>query len=119
MFSNKKNNQPTALDNRISAKHGELVEAKSRLMNAAVKVIIANGVIDLYPEGADKDHAIKDAEDRKYSLLCAIGAYDSLRRDYNELLKKMEERKTTLGYPTTYCSSHEVIEMAYRNFWKK
>ena len=119
MFNNKKNNQPTALDNRISAKRGELVEAENRLKNAAEKVIIANGVISLYPEGADKNHAIEDAEDYKYLLLCAIGVYDGLLRDYKELLKKTEERKTTLSYPTAYCSSHEVIERVYRNFYKK
>ncbi len=119
MFNKKNKNQPTALDNRISEKFEELKEAKTRLMSAVDRVIIANGVIDIYPEGADKARAIKDAEARKHSLLCTIGEYDTRLQEYNDLLNSKSERRTTLGYPIHYSTSHEIIEITYRNFWKK
>lgn len=119
MFNKKNKNQPTALDNRISKKFEELKEVKSRLISAVGKVIVANGVIALYPEGADKARAIEDAEERKHSLLCVIGEYDARLYEYNNLLKSKDERKTTFGYPIHCGTSHEIVEIAYRNFWKK
>lgn len=114
-------NKPTCtpLDKLIVEKHYEVRDAKCRLMAAAEKVIIANGVIDLYPEGADKVRAIEDAEARKHSLLCAIGAYDGRMQEYNELLKREGARETTVGWFNEFSTSHEIIETVYRNFWKK
>lgn len=114
-------NKPTCtpLDRQIAEKHQEARDAKFRLMSAAENVIVANGVVDLYPKGADKDHAIEDAEARKYSLLCAIGAYDGRVQEYRDLLKREGAREATTGWTNEFCTSHQVIEIVYRNFWKK
>lgn len=109
----------TPLDKLIAEKYYEVNDAKLRLMSAAENVIIANGVIDLYPEGADKAQAIKDAENRKYSLLCAIGAYDGRMQEYRDLLKREGKREETAGWTNTFSTSHKMIEIVYRNFWKK
>lgn len=109
----------TPLDRLIMDKNQELIDAKTYLMSAAERVIIANGVIDLYSEGADKARAIEDAEARKYSLLCAIGAYDGRMQEYRDLLKREGKRETTVGWTNIFSTSHEIIEIVYRNFWEK
>lgn len=109
----------TPLDRLIMNKNQELVDAKTYLMPVAERVIIANGVIDLYPEGADKARAIEDAEARKHSLLCAIGAYDGRMQEYNDLLKREGAREITANWTNNFSTSHKIIEIAYRNFWKK
>lgn len=116
-----KKNKPTCtpLDKLIAEKYHEVNNAKLRLMSAAENVIIANGVINLYPEGADKARAIKDTENRKHSLLCAIGAYDGQMQEYNDLLKREGAREKTAEWTNTFGTSHKIIEIVYRNFWKK
>ena len=115
----KKNPTCTPLDRMIMDKNQELIDAKTYLMSTAERVIIANGVIDLYPEGADKTRAIEDAEAHKHSLLCAIGAYDGRMQEYNELLKREGARETTTGWANKFSTSHKIIEIVYRNFWEK
>lgn len=114
-------NKPTCtpLDRLIIDKKQELIDANTYLTSVAERVIIANGVIDLYPEGADKARAIEDAEARKHSLLCAIGAYDGRMQEYNELLKREGARETTTGWTNIFSTSHKIIEIVYRNFWEK
>jgi hypothetical protein len=117
----KKNKKPTSTSQDIKVK--ELVERRSlairTLMERAEKVIICNGVLDLYPEEADKDKAIVEAEAAKFGLLCAIGVFDDLTNQYLTALAEPHERVTTLDYPSHCATSHEIIEMAYRDFYKK
>lgn len=109
----------TPLDRLIIDKKQELIDANTYLTSVAERVIIANGVIDLYPEGADKARAIEDAEAHKHSLLCAIGAYDGRMQEYNELLKREGAREMTTGWVNEFSTSHKIIEIVYRNFWEK
>lgn len=118
MFEKSKPNC-TPLDRMIAEKFYEVRDAEFRLKSAAENVIVANGVIDLYPMGADKAQAIEDAEAHKHFLLCAIGSYDELMQEYRDLLKREGARETTAEWINAFRASHEVIEVAYRNFWKK
>lgn len=113
-------NIKTGTDLAINSKIEELGEANERLTARARTAIIRQGAASLYPDGADKEKALDDLEKAKYSLLCAIGTYDGLYRDLKELLKKpASERNTSIGYSINHFStSHEIIENAYRNFWK-
>lgn len=115
MFGKRKNANPTPtwLDKKIYELNDEWWEAWHRIEDCVDKVIIKNGVIDLYPEGADKKKAIEDAETAKYGLLCAIGAYDDIKRQYNEALKEQGERITTIDYKAHILTSHEIIEKHY------
>lgn len=92
-----------------------VLDARTRLREAAHKVIIRQGVINLYPAGPDQEKAIKDCEEAKQSLLCAIGHYDGrmqeLNEDYNKFSAKFEECRT--WHPTRMITSHEIIELAY------
>ena len=93
-------------------------EAKERLMNAADNVIIKQGVIDLYPEGPDKKQAVKDCEEAKYKLICAIGYYDARRQ---ESMNYAENHNEELGgfYANKFLTSHQLIEFIYEKWNKK
>lgn len=111
-------NQDTPDDIKLKAIENERCEAVGTLRARAEKVIICNGAIDLYPEGADKEKAKEDAEKAKYSLLCAIGHYDDVVRQYKEVVAS-PNRNTTAYYGRTLQTSHEWIEYVYKNFYNK
>ena len=93
-------------------------EAKERLIAATDKVIVKQGVINLYPEGPDKKHAVKDCEEAKYNLICAIGEYDARRQESINYAKTYEKE---LGgvYTNRFLTSHQLIEFAYEQWHKK
>lgn len=117
----KKKNKPTSTPQDLAVVR--LTERRCQalidLRERAEKVIICNGAVDLYPEGADKEKAIVEAEAAKFGLLCAIGVFDDLTNQYLEALAEPLERRTTLDYSTSVLTSHKVIEMAYRDFYKR
>lgn len=121
LFNKKKNlaNMDTALDQRIKEIECERAATSYSILERAKRVIICNGAIDLYPEGADKEAAKKEAEKAKELLICAIGHYDDLRRQYLEAIKSEGERRTTVLYCCNPPKSHFWVEKAYEEFWKK
>jgi hypothetical protein len=121
LFSKKKNlaNVDTALDKRIKEIDNDRAITAYSIRERAKRVIICNGAIDIYPEGADKEAAKKEAEKAKEFLLCAIGHYDDLRRQYLEAIKDKSERRTTVHYSCNPPKSHFWVELAYEEFYKK
>ena len=117
--SKKPINQDTALDKKIKELDNERLATAFAIRERAKRVIICNGAIDLYPEGADKEAAKRDAEQAKNLLLCSVGHYDDLLRQYKEALSDKGERNTTVYWTKETKTSHEWIEMAYEEFWKK
>jgi hypothetical protein len=119
MFGKKKNEVfDTANDLLVKRIANELAEAHC-LINERVKiVIIRNEVIELYPNGADKEKAKADAEKAKQSLLSAIAVYDDAACRYNQAIIK-DNRKTTLDYRNHSLTSHEVVEKAYEYLIRK
>lgn len=55
----------------------EVWETRDRLYEKTRQAITRVGVINLYPDGADRKKAVSDAEEAKHALLVAIGAYDT------------------------------------------
>lgn len=90
-------------------------EAHSRLRETVYKVIIRKGVIDLYPAGPDRDKAIKDCEEAKHSLLCAIGYYDGRMQELTEYFSSHYNNldECHSWHPTQMSTSHEIVEHAY------
>ena len=115
----KKKENATYLDFKIKECNLQLYREKQHLMTCVESIIVANSVINLYPEGADKNAAIKNAEAKKQLLLVAIGSYDDLMRIYNELLHIEEKREVTANWINNFDTSHQIVEIAYRNFWKR
>ena len=119
MFGKKKNEVfDTANDLAVKRIANELAEAHG-LINERVKTVMLRiGVIELYPEGADKEAAKRDAEKAKQSLLNAVAIYDDAACRYNQAIIK-ENRNTTLDYRSKSLTSHEVVEKAYEYFSRK
>lgn len=89
---------------------------QNELKNSVHDTITKIRVIDLYPEGADKEKAKKDAENAKYSLLCIIGTYDSTRQEYEIILSKnLDKRDKTKNWKNRFFTSHKLVEFYYAN----
>ena len=89
-------------------------------INAYERYIIKTNVINLYPEGADKNIAIQEAEDSKYKLRNVISCYEQDRKDYINYLNahrdKLEHCKTwTCNFP----KGHDAVEKFYQSFYKE
>ena len=108
-------------DTEYKALWNEAREAKISLMSIVENVIVKKNVIDLYPEGADKRVAIAECEKAQHSLICKIGRYDSalakIRNYWLEHSEEVDECQT--WYPSRFSSSATIVEIAYKNFWKK
>ena len=119
MFGKKKSEiVETPLDLRIKNLRSERYEIWKDLEEAVKLVIIRNGVIEIYPEGADKEKAIKDAESAKEELLYEIGRFDSINNEFKFALNSTEERITTKDWAKNVITSHEIIEDVYKKFFK-
>lgn len=113
----KKNNKPfNPYESHADEMIYELWEERNRLNEKVKQIITRVGVINLYPDGADRKKAVSDAEKAKQSLLVAIGAYDTARMEYNDYIKKYAGQFESLRKEWT-TTSHEVIERAYQNYY--
>ena len=117
MFGKKK--KPfNSYENRVDDLIYEVWETRDRLTAKAKQVITRLGVINLYPDGADRKKAVSDAEEAKHALLVAIGAYDTARMEYNNYIKKYAEMFDSPKREWT-TTSHEIIEWAYQYYNKE
>lgn len=93
--------------------------ANQHLAERAELVIVRRGVVDLYPNGPDKERAEADLDKAKESLLCAIGTSDGVRAELMRYIKAhYTDFVTTAGYPEPY-TSHEIIEKTWRKFFQQ
>lgn len=99
-------------DSRLVELENARQDACISLKAAVKRTIIKQGVIALYPIGPDKDVAQKEAEAAKRSLLCCIGAYDARQQELVNYAKKNNTNCMTV-------TSHDIIEKAYEEFYKK
>lgn len=118
MFGKKKEKKFNPYENRADELLYEVWEERDRVYEKTTQVITRLGVIDLYPEGADRKKAVSDAEKAKQSLLVAIGAYDTARMEYNDYIKKSVEKFDSPKKEWT-TTSHEIVEWAYRYYNKE
>lgn len=118
MFGKKKEKKFNPYENRADELLYEVWEERDHICEKTTKVITRLGVIDLYPEGADRKKAVSDAEKAKESLLVAIGAYDTARMGYNDYIKKSAEKFDSPKKEWT-TTSHEIVEWAYRYYNKE
>lgn len=115
-YFSKKKNSYNYYDEEYERMTTIVSEAKKQLLGVIRKVIIRKEVISLYPEGPDQEQAIKDYEDAKHSLLCAIGNYDGR---LNELKQYFVQHREEITQPALrFASSHEIIEIGYEQFVK-
>ena len=105
-------------ENRVDNLIHEVWEARGCLSAKAKQVITRLGVINLYPDGADRKKAVSDAEEAKHALIAAIGAYDTARMEYNNYIKKYAENFDSPKREWT-TTSHEIIEWTYQYYNKE
>lgn len=118
----KKHSQPewTPADRQRERLLLDYFAAETNLEEKAKAAIVRKDVIDLYPDGPDKDRAIKDFEAAQHSLLCAIGTVDGLRNDMRSYIAAHEkdfEATARWAVPSVNISSHTIIEKVYRDFF--
>ena len=107
----------TVYDLAVKRLANEVSEAAYRISERVEKVIVRIGVIELYPEGADKERAKRDAETSRQSLINAVAIYDDLANQYEKAIAQ-NDRQTTLQYKRKLLTSHELIEKAYERNYK-
>ena len=118
MFFNK-SPQPSMADIERRRLLRKLYVANQHLAERAELVIVRRNVVDLYPDGPDKELAEADLAKAKSSLLCAIGTSDGVRAELMRYIKAhYKDFVTTAGYPEPY-TSHEIIEKTWRNFFQQ
>lgn len=117
MFGKKKEKKFNPYESRADEHLYKVWEERDRVREKATQVITRLGVIDLYSEGADRKKAVSDAEEAKHALIVAIGAYDTARMEYNNYIKKYAEKFDSPKKEWT-TTSHEIIERAYKYYYK-
>lgn len=117
MFSKKKDIHINIYEAHADERLYGLRAERDRLAAKTREVITRKAVIDLYPDGSDRNAAIKECEAAKHSLLCAIGAYDTSRMEYNDYIKQNAERFNSPRRLWT-TTSHDIIAIAYENYFK-
>ena len=105
-------------ENRADEMLYKVWEERDRLLEKTKQAITRVGVINLYPDGADRKKAVSDAEKAKHALIVAIGAYDTARMEYNNYIKKYAEKFDSPKAEWT-TTSHEIIEWAYQYYNKE
>jgi len=114
MFGKKKETvQETALDKKIREAFKVIHESRDNLESKVIDVIRRNGVVALYPEGADKAKAIIDAEQAKHYMINAIAQYDEAIRELDVVLAMEGERNITSEWFNHFFNSHEIVENVY------
>ena len=123
MFGFKKAHEPTKTlqYERYSVIWHSIMEAQIHLKKCAYEVITKNAVIGLYPEGANKVKAIENAEKSKLTLQTAIENFNVLRQELLDYYRynSIHMRVCHSWHPFRWKTSHEYIEQAYKNYFKK
>ena len=120
MFGKKKETaQDTALDRKIREAFKVAYDSRDALESNVFNVIRKNGVVALYPEGADKAKAIIDAEQAKHYMVNAIAQYDEAIQELNKVFALDDKRETTINWSNHLCTSHEIVENVYFNYCMK
>lgn len=115
-FKKKKVEQETYEDKQLIKLLYDCYEAMDKLKEQVLQTIITNNVVELYPDGADKNKAIKDSEHEKRMLLCCVATYDLKRTNYiNYFEETRDKRVTTKNYIRDVVESYKVIEQTYKN----
>lgn len=117
----KKIKQPTIYDIQLEEKFFEYQNAYVRLKEATEAIIIKKNVIELYPDGADKNAAITSFKSAQIELICAIEHYDSTRADSQDYYQEHDKNDFYKNWSALHSlkTSHAIIEEIYENFFKK
>lgn len=115
-----KKNNSNYYDDTYESKWNDCQATGDCLMAMARDVIVKQGVISLYPDGADKKLACAEYENAQQKMLAVLGNYDwyltDLRDYYNAHHDQLE--RCVAWRPSRLKTSHALIEKAYIDFHK-
>lgn len=114
MFRKKNKSLDTPADLRLKELYYPLINLREKFDLTVRNIIIKKEVIKIYPNGADKDKAIKDYKFEQQHLIAIIGEYDDLRNQIDNFIKKNKEERKITAHWTTPETSHERIETIYK-----
>lgn len=114
MFKKKKKNADTPADFQLKELYYPFIDLRDEFYSTIRKVIVKEEVIKIYPDGADKDEAIKDYHFEQQYLLALIGKYDDLRNQISNFIKNNKEERHTTAHWEIPRTSHETIEAIYK-----
>ena len=111
--------EKTPEDNYLIDLQFKHIQSYGKLKEQVDKIITLNGIISIYPDGADKNKTVEDLNKAKNHLLCIIGEYDDLRRQYTHYFNKTKDKRIyTKGYSDKLMSSQTVIKNAYEDYYR-
>ena len=111
--------QDSFYDRNVRIKWGELLRLAEQLNDQVKIVLIQKEVIELYPDGSDKDKAIKDFQQSQLSMIATIGSYDSCRDDFQRYITECRPLLvTTNAWADNVSSSHDIVEGTYLAFYR-
>lgn len=115
MFKKKKDKDlDTPADLRLKELYVLLSVLEDEFSSIIKKIIRKKEIIAFYPNGVDKDKAIKAYHFAQQYLLILVRKYDYLKDEINNFLDNNKEvRRTTAGYGRITQSSHDKIEIIY------
>lgn len=114
MFKKKKQSLDTPADLQLKELYYPFINLCDKFYSTIRKVIVKEEVIKIYPDGADKDKAIKDYHFEQRHLLALIGEYDDLRTQIGNFIKNNKEERHTTAHWDIPRTSHETIETIYK-----
>lgn len=114
MFKKKKKNADTPADFQLKELYYPFIDLRDEFYSTIRKVIVKEEVIKIYPDGDDKDAAIKDYHFEQQHLLALIGKYDDLRNQISNFIKNNKEERYTTVHWEIPRTSHEAIEAIYK-----
>lgn len=114
MFKKKKKNADTSADFQLKELYYPFIDLRDEFYSTIRKVIVKEEIIKIYPDGADKDQAIKDYHFEQQHLLALIGKYDDLRDQISNFIKNNKEERYTTAHWEIPRTSHETIETIYK-----
>lgn len=119
IFSKKQKIQDNIYDRRRRELCDELWNCSTILQAKVREAFVANKVVELYPDGPDKEIAKMAAMDSRTALIFAVGAYDGARNDYlNYVSAHANAFLTTVQWSTKWISSHDLIEKTYAEIFQ-
>lgn len=114
MFKKKKKNADTSADLQLKELYYPFINLCDKFYSTIREVIVKEEVIKIYPDGADKNKAIKDYHFEQQHLLALIGEYDDLRDQISNFIKKNKEERHTTTHWVIPRTSHATIEAIYK-----
>lgn len=114
MFKKKTKNTDTSADLQLKELYYPFIDLCDEFYSTIREVIVKKEVIEIYPDGADKNKAIKDYHFEQQHLLALIGEYDDLRDQISNFIKKNKEERHTTAHWEIPQTSHATIETIYK-----